>query len=72
MIFTLIRIAINVEKQSAQAELDYWTQVQQARTKLEISNEELGVNETSEQPNDLIDSNLSTEASTKCEQVPNQ
>lgn len=67
--------AINKEKQSAQAELDYWTQVQQARqvtvtpteevtnTEQSADNTEVNeiVNETSEQPNDLNDSNDTTE-----------
>ena len=46
----LERIAIKREKQSAQAELNYWTQVQQARQANTTPTEEV-TNETSEQPN---------------------
>ena len=52
------REAINQEKQSAQAEYDYWTQVQQARTQSGI---------TANNPNDLNnpnDSNIPTETNT--------
>lgn len=45
----LKRIAIKQEKQSAQAELDYWTQVQQARQANTTPTEEV-TNESSEQP----------------------